>query len=121
MPTINDVDLAQSVLTWTMKNRVTDENINVLTGAGRLSNNVAAAMRFTDSSDIGLVAVDRSLAGEDRYLGRSVRVLPSQSRVPVTGWIASWEEPFDVVILDDLGRFRKIRANADCLIEDGTL
>lgn len=119
-PTVEDNCLMQAVLDWSLQNIEDDKRDNALSASFKAAINVAATMRFLDSSDEAHDAVGRSISDDNRYFGRSVLVHPLRSRVPVTGWIATEDEPFNVVILDDRGEFRKIHASADCLIEDGT-
>lgn len=120
-PSTDDIELGEAVFAWARGNEELHVSNPLVRAFLATSNNVPAAMRFLDCSDEACDAAGPPIADEDRYLGRSVLVQPSYSGALVTGWIASWKEPFDIVILDEHQVYRKILASADCLIEDGTI
>lgn len=117
-PTAEDTSLAEAVIAWNLRHAGSKVPTVVLAASALAANDVAAARRFLDYSGAARTANGKHVADEDLYFGRSVLVCPPNSLVPVPGWIASVEEPFDVVIRDKSGLFRKITANADSLIED---
>ena len=88
--------------------------------SSRIANNVAAASRFLDRCFEACHVGRKPITDGDRHLGRSVLVYLPGCRPPVLGWIASVSEPFNVLVQNARGQFKKIVADADCLIEDDT-
>jgi hypothetical protein len=120
-PSADDIELAEAVFAWAQGDRKRDISGPLVQAFLTTTNNVAAAMHFLDYSDEACDVAGPPIADEELCVGRSVLVQPSCSGTLVTGWVASWKEPFDIVILDELQVYRKILASADCLIEDGTI
>lgn len=81
-------------------------------------NDMAAAERFLPLSKLACEPADPPVPDSALYLGRSVLVRPCGSPAPVTAWITSQDEPFEMVCLDFGEQPRKFLADRTWLMED---
>jgi hypothetical protein len=88
--------------------------------AVKISRSVSAASRFLSAEAVACVPAARPIRQDHLFVGRSVGVVLRAWEVRLEGWIVSVEEPFQIVVSDAKGHYRKIESYADCLIEDGS-
>lgn len=117
--TENDIDLLAQVESWHLlepsRQSESDEASAML-----LANNVCAARRFLPSRQSQFARARKPIRDENLYLGRSVHVHTPGHRRPTQGWLAGWDEPFDLIVCDSSGQFDHFVVLAECLGEDGT-
>jgi hypothetical protein len=116
-PSPDDVALVEGVFKW-MTFSFGEERHQIIE-AVRVANDVAAANKFLPVEERAFTPAAAPIDFEAIYIGRSVVLLPAAGGPPAKGWIASFDEPFDVVILLDDSYVRTSLA-LEFLGEDGT-
>jgi len=120
MPSAAEIVLAKSSWAWRLSRLRAPPDLTQEKETQDSLHDILAVSRYLPISEIEREPADRPIPETDTYLGRSVLVRPRGSGADVTAWVASAEDPLELVCLNLEGQPCRFAADRTCLMEDGT-